>query len=273
VCETVLFFPWANTHSFDLKFVAFCPKFSGDSYVEFQEKTISGEFFWNFVQTKAILYQNLWNFALLSEILLWVRIALKKFTQVLSYVVCTRVRRNVHKKNHKKKIQGRKARTFGFRKTNFVHPRSGTYYALLLGCFGLKFLPDVLHRVYWVLAEIWAPDSSHKIGNKFFTHHCQDWKEGSFVCETVWFFSWANIHPFDLKFFAFSPKFSGDSSVEFQEKTTSGEFFLNFVQTNLPKLVKFRPTLWNFIMGPYCAEKIHTSTFICCLHPGKEARP
>ena len=30
------------------KFVAFCPKFSGDYYVEFQEKTISGEFFKNF---------------------------------------------------------------------------------------------------------------------------------------------------------------------------------------------------------------------------------
>jgi len=41
----------------------------------------------------------------------------------------------------------------------------------------------------------------------------------------------------------------------------------------LPKLVKFRPTLWNFILGPYYAEKIHTSTFICCLDPGKEARP
>ena len=48
-----------NTHSFDLKFVVFCPKFCGDSYVEFQEKTSPGEFFRNFAQTKAILYQNL----------------------------------------------------------------------------------------------------------------------------------------------------------------------------------------------------------------------
>jgi len=59
VCETVSFFSWVNAHPFDLKFIAFCPKFSGDSYVEFQEKTISGEFFRNFVQTKAMLYQNL----------------------------------------------------------------------------------------------------------------------------------------------------------------------------------------------------------------------
>jgi len=57
------------THLFDMKFVAFCPKFSSDSYVEFQEKTIPGEFFRNFGQTKAILYQNSWNFSLLSEIL------------------------------------------------------------------------------------------------------------------------------------------------------------------------------------------------------------
>jgi len=77
---------------------------------------------------------------------------------------------------------------FSFRKTSFVHPQSRTYYALLLRYFGLKFLPDVLHYVYWVLTDIWAPDSSHEISNKFFIHHCQDWKKGSFVCETVWFF-------------------------------------------------------------------------------------
>jgi len=82
------------------------------------------------------------------QFLFWVRIALKMFTQVLPYVVCTQVRRHVHKKNHKKEIRGRKSRTFCFRKTCFVHSRSGTYYDLLLGCFGLKFLPDVRHCVY-----------------------------------------------------------------------------------------------------------------------------
>jgi len=29
------FFLWLNTHPFDQKFVAFCPKYSGNSYVEF----------------------------------------------------------------------------------------------------------------------------------------------------------------------------------------------------------------------------------------------
>ena len=71
-----------------------------------------------------------------------------------------------------------------------------------------------------------------------------------------------NTHPFDLKFVEFCPKFSGDSWVEFQEKTILGEFFRNFVQTKtLSKLVKFRPNFCNFILGPYCTEKISHKHF------------
>jgi len=32
----------------------------------------------------------------------------------------------------------------------------------------------------------------------------------------------------------------------------------------------FVPLSASFILGPYCAEKVHTSTNICCLNPGKE---
>ena len=103
MCETVWFFSWVSTHPFDLTFVAFCPEFVAGSYMEFQEKTILGEFFKKFGQTKAILYQNSWNYALPSEILVWVRIELKKFTQVLSYVVCTQVRRHLHKQITKRR--------------------------------------------------------------------------------------------------------------------------------------------------------------------------
>ena len=103
MCELVWFFSWVNTHLFDLKFVAFCPKFSGHSYLEFQAKTILGEFFKNFVKTKAICYRNMWNSALISAIPFRVRIALKKITQVLSYVLCTKVRRHVHKQITKRR--------------------------------------------------------------------------------------------------------------------------------------------------------------------------
>jgi len=70
--------------------------------------------------------------------------------------------------NHKKEIGGKKIQDVLFSENQFCYSRSGTYYALLLGCFGLKFLRDVRHCVYWVLAEIWGPNSSHKIGNNFF---------------------------------------------------------------------------------------------------------
>ena len=65
-----------------------------------------------FCKPRAILYQNLWNFALLSEIVFCVRIALKKFTRVLSCVVCTQVRRHVHKQITKRRYGGEKPGRF-----------------------------------------------------------------------------------------------------------------------------------------------------------------
>jgi len=103
----------------------------------------------------------------------------------------------------------------------------------------MTFLPDIRHCVYWVLAELWAQDSNHNTDNKFFIHHCHDWNEGSSVCETVWFFSLVNTHPFDLKFIAFCPKFI--LTVNLRKKTISGEFFRNLVQT---KAILYR-NLWN----------------------------
>jgi len=76
------------------------------------------------------------------------------------------------------------------------------------------------------------------------------------VCELFDFFSWVNTHPFNLNFVAFCPEFSGDSYVEFMEKTISGECFRNFHANQgytLPKLVKFRPTSFGF----YSASVLH----------------
>jgi len=84
--------------------------------VDFQEKTIFGEFFRNFIENKAILYQNLLNFVILSAILIWMRIALKNFTQELSYVVCTQVRRHIYKQITKRRYKEEKTGRFVFRK-------------------------------------------------------------------------------------------------------------------------------------------------------------
>jgi len=57
------------------------------------------------LKTKAILYRNSWHLALLSKILFWFRIALKRFTQV---------RRHVHKKIKKRRNGEEKPKRFVF---------------------------------------------------------------------------------------------------------------------------------------------------------------
>jgi len=69
-----------------------------------------------FFNLQWLIYQNLWDFVILSEIIFWVRIALKKLTRVLSYVVCTQVRRHVHKQITKRRYRGEKPGRFVFGK-------------------------------------------------------------------------------------------------------------------------------------------------------------
>jgi len=39
------------------------------------------------------------------------------------------------------------------------------------------------------------------------------------------------------------------------------------------KTCEILPYFLQSFFGPFCVEKVHTSAFICCLHPGKEAFP
>ena len=155
----------------------------------------------------------------------------KKFTQVLSYVSCTQVRRHVHKQTTKRRYGKEKPGRFLFGKPILftLSLRLTTPYSM--GILVWNFYQTFFTVYVEFLAEIRAIDSSHKIDNKYLIHHCQGWKEDSFVCETVWFFSLVNTHSFHLKFVMFCHKFNGDSYVEFQEKTISGDFFINFMQT------------------------------------------
>jgi len=205
----------------------------------------------------------------------------KKFTQGLLYVVCTQARKHVHKRITKRRYGEKEPGHFVFGKP-------------VLFTLGLGLTtPDSLGILFWnfyqtfviVSIEFWLrfePQirptrlETNFLRFRVFFRHCQGWKEGSFVCGNVWFFLSVNIHPFDLKFDAFCPKFRGDSWVEFQEKTIPGEFFKNFMQT---KAILYR-NLWNSALNSAISfwvrialKEIHTSTFVCCLHPGKEARP
>ena len=137
-----------NTHPFDLKFVAFFPKFSGYSWVEFKEKTIAGEFFRNFVQNQGYPLPKLVKFR-------------PNFCNFILGLYG--VEKNLHKhirmlfaprqggksiNESQKEDTGKKSQDVLFSENRFGHSRSWTYYTLLLGYFGLKFLPDIRHCVY-----------------------------------------------------------------------------------------------------------------------------
>jgi len=257
VCETIWFFLWVNTHPFDLKFVAFCPKFGGDSYVEFQEKTIQGEFFRNFGQPKAILYQNSWNFAILSEILVWFRITQKKLTQVLSYVVCTQVRRHVHKQITKRRYRGEKSVLFTL-DVGLTTPYSP---GILVWNFYQTFV--TVSNEFWLRFEPQIRPTKLAINFLFITA-----MYGRFVC--VWncliFFvgEYSFVWPEICRVLSqIQWRFLRGISWKNYSEIIFLKFWANQGYT-LPQLVEFRPTFWNFSLGPYCTEKIHTVTFICC---------
>jgi len=100
-----------NTHLFTLKFFTFCSKFLWNSYVEFHKKNYFRRIFRKFCAKQGYPLPKFVKFALLFAILFCVHIALEKLTQVLSYVVCTQLKRHIHKqitkRRYRKEKQGR----------------------------------------------------------------------------------------------------------------------------------------------------------------------
>ena len=82
-----------------------------------------------FSQTKAIL-QTCEISPYFLQFFFCVRTALKKFTQVLSYVSCTHVRSDVHKRITKRRYGKEKPGRFVFRITSFFQSRSRCYLCL-----------------------------------------------------------------------------------------------------------------------------------------------
>ena len=277
VCETIWFFSWVNTHPFDLEFVAFCPKFSGDSWEEFQEKkNYSGRIFQKFCVNQGYPLPKLVKYRpIFCNFILGPYCAEKNSHKHFHMVFATR-QGGTSINESQKEATGRKAKTFCFRKIGFVHSRFGTYYALLLGYFGLNFLLDIRHCVYWVLTEVWALDSSTKIDNKSFIRHSQGWKESSFVWNYLIFFvdEYSSIWPEICRgLYQIQWRFLGGIS----GKNYSGRIFQKFCAN---QGYIFYRNLWNSglisaisLWVRIALKKIHTSIFLWFLHPGKEARP
>ena len=151
-------------------------------------------------------------------------------------------------------------------KNQFCSPSVWDLLRLTPWVFQSKFLRDVCHCVYGVLADDWVPDSSHKTGNKLFIDHCQGWKEGSFVWHCL-IFSWVNTHPLDLKFVAFCPEFSAYSYVEFQEKIISVDIFIIFhANQGLYKTWEISPYVLQFLFCLCMALKKFTQvlSYVVC---------
>ena len=223
----------------------------------FRKKTYLGEFFRNFVQTKVILYKNLRIFALLSEILYWVCIALKKFTQVPSYVVCTQLRRHVHKQIKEGRYGLGKPGRFVFGKVVLFTLGLGLTTPYALGIliwnfyqtfvtvsteFWLRFHPQILlTRLAINFLFITArADRNVRLCAKLF-----DFFRGWILIRLTWTLS--HFSQIQLRIL---PEISG--------KNYFGIFFKKFSPNQgypLPKLVKFRSTFCKFILDPYCIEK------------------
>jgi len=171
-------------------------------------------------------------------------------------------------------MRGRKARTFCFRKTILftLGPRLTTPYSL--GILVWNFYQTLVI----VSTEFWQ---------RFETQTSPTWFAINFLSVTARLERKIRLC---LKLFDFFPKWIlirltwnlsrfVPNSVEtptwnFRKKLFHENFSEILLKTKaLPKLVKFRHTFCSFILGRYGVEKIHRSTFICCLHPAKEARP
>ena len=204
-----------------------------------------------------------------------VRIALKKFTQVLSYVFCTQVRRHVHKQITEGRYGEEKPGRFVFGKPILLTLGLGLTASYSLGILVWNFYKTfiIVSIEFWVRFEPQTRPTRFTINFLFITALAErkvrlcvklfDSFPGWILIRLTW-----NTSRFSQIQWRFLRGISG--------KNDFGRIFQEFcANQGYPpaKLVKFRPTFCNFFPSPYCAEKIHTSTFVCFLRPGKEARP
>ena len=259
------FFSWVNTPPFDQKFVAFFPEFSGDSYVEFQEKTISGEFFRNFRTNQSYPIPKTCEISpYLLQFLFCVRIALKKFKQVLSYVFCTQVRRHVHKRITKSRYGEEKPGRFVFGKQvlftlglKLTTPYSlgvlvwnlyNTFVTVSIE-FWLRFVPDIRPTRLSISFLFITARAERKVRScvKLFNFF-----RGWILIRLTWNFLRFVPNSVEILTWNFRKKLFWENFSEILRKLFTWNSCVNF---SVPKLVKFRPTFRNFYFASVLRRK------------------
>jgi len=266
-----------------VKFVMFCPKFSWHSYMEFLQKKYFGRIFQKFYVNQGYSLLKFLTFRhtfckKISRTILRLKI-LKKFTQVISYVICTILRRQVHKKFRKRLYREENPGCFIFEKQVLFTLDLGltTPYSpgLLVWNFYQTFV--IVCIEFWLRFEPQIRPSRFSVNFLFITPWVE--RKDRLCVKLFDFFFLGEYSSISREIFTFCPKWRGDSDVGFLQKNYFGRNFHKFCENqgySLPIFVKFHPTFCNFFLGPYSVkdfEKIHISTFICFLHPSKEARP
>ena len=209
------------------------------------------------------------------QFLFWVHIALKRFTQVRPYAVCTQVRRHVHKRITKRRDGEENPGRVVFGKPVLFTLGLGltTSYSLgvLVWNFSQTFVTVSIE--VWLRFEVQIRPTRLGINYLLITARAE--RKVRLCAKQFDFFRGRILICLTWNLSRFFPNSVEILTWYFRKKIISGEFFRNFVQT---KVILYR-NLWNFallstifILGPYCAEKVHTSTSVCCLHPGKEGR-
>jgi len=244
---------------------------------EVSGKNNFGRFFSEiYTQTKAILYKNLWNFALLSAIFILRPYCTEKI-QTSTFICCLHPGKEERPQtNHEKKIRGRKAWMFVSEKSVLFTLGLGLTTHYSLGVFGWNFYHTFLtvSIQFWPRVESQIRPIRWAINFSLITARAErkvclcvklfDFFRGWILLRLTWNLS--RFVPNSVEILTWS----------FWKKLFWENFLEIFTQT---KAILYQ-NLWNFallsavfILRSYCTEKIDTSTFICCLHPGKETQP
>jgi len=133
-----------------------------------------------------------------------------------------------------------------------------------LGILVWKFYQTFFHCVYWVLSDIWAPNSSHKIFTICFLHHCQGWKEGSFVCETAWFFPMHILICLTWNWSRFVPNSVKILTWNFRKKL----FWGNFSEFLCKPRLSYTKTseIWQYFLQFYSGSVLRWKSSHKCFH-------
>jgi len=200
----------------------------------------------------------------------------KKFTQALSYVVCTQARRDVLKRITKGRYGEEKPGRFVFGKPVLFTLGLGLTTPYSLGILVWNFYQTfvTVSIEFWLRFEPQIRPKGLPINFLFVTASDErkvrlcvklfDFFRGWILIRLTWNLSRFVPNSVEILGWNFRKKLFRENFSEILCKTKA-ILYRNLWNSGLISAISF----WMRI----ALNKIHTSAFVCCLHPGKEARP